>query len=187
MSLSGTAGNSRNSGYARAANDWYREPRWAVDALLDAIRFRGRSWDPCCGSGNIPEAMKDRGLPCHGTDLIDRGYGEKADFLTDFFPEEIENIVMNPPFRLALSFARRALELAEHRVAILQRTAWLESRERADFFRSTPLSIMLQFSRRVSMPPGELYQGGETGGSIPFAWYVWDKDHRGPPHLGWIG
>jgi hypothetical protein len=130
--------------------------------------------------------MKERGLSCHGSDLIDRGYGNQVDFLTGFFPEEIDNIVMNPPFRLALPFARRALELADDKVAILQRTAWLESRERHEFFESSPLAMVLQFSRRVSMPPGENYQGGETGGSIPFAWYVWDKDHRGPPTLGWL-
>jgi hypothetical protein len=51
--MSETKGNARGSGYVRASDDFYREPRWAVDALLDVERFDGIVWDPACGSGNI--------------------------------------------------------------------------------------------------------------------------------------
>jgi hypothetical protein len=185
MSLATTAGNSRNSGYLRADNDWYVEPSWAVDALLDVERFRGETWDPACGCGTIPEAFKNRLLPCRGSDLVDRGYGAQADFLTGWFPEEVANIVTNPPFNLAEQFAWKALEIADHKVAILQRLAWLESKSRSKLFDETPLARVWIFRRRVSMPPGGTGAIAK-GGSIPFAWYVWDKDPRGAPELRWM-
>jgi hypothetical protein len=44
----------RTSGYERAAADYYVEPRWVVDALLNVEHLQGPCWDPSCGSGNIP-------------------------------------------------------------------------------------------------------------------------------------
>jgi hypothetical protein len=189
MSLAATTGNSRHSGYARAENDWYVEPSWAVEALLDVERFRGYTHDPACGCGTIPKAFRARDLEAGGSDIADRGFGDhKVDFLSPLWlhlSHDIQNIVTNPPFKLALDFVRKALEISDHKVAVLQRLAWLESRERGAFFESSPLARVYVFSRRVSMPPGGSDQPA-TGGSIPFAWYVWDKDHRGAPELRWL-
>jgi hypothetical protein len=59
----------RASGYDRIAADFYCEPKWIVDALLDVEELPGMSWDPCCGGGNIPVTMRARGLPCRGSDI----------------------------------------------------------------------------------------------------------------------
>jgi hypothetical protein len=40
-----------HSGYARVDSDYYREPAWITDALLDAVQFTGTILDPCCGGG----------------------------------------------------------------------------------------------------------------------------------------
>lgn len=174
----------RASGYAKADNDFYVEPRWLVDALLDVEHFSGLSWDPSCGTGTIPIAMRDRGLECAGSDIVDRGFGQTP---LDFFEAKsrVTNIVTNPPFGVIEPYIRRALHLASDKVAILGRLALLESQRRREFFNSTPLARVWVSSRRASMPPGG--KGIKaTGGTIPFAWFVWDHSHEGPPVLGWV-
>lgn len=180
-----TTGNSRHSGYERSANDWYVEPPWAVEALLDVEKFDGITYDPACGGGTIPKVFRDRNLQCEGSDLVDRGFGfKKADYLDPLMNPHSENIVTNPPFNLAEQFVLKALQ-RNNKVAILQRLAWLESAKRRMFFESTPLARVWVFARRVSMPPGGT-DINQKGGSIPFAWFVWDYCHKGPPILGWL-
>lgn len=65
----------RASGYDRATGDWYVEPPWIVEALLDAEKLEGVCWDPFCGAGNIPSILQEHGILCRASDLVDRGYG----------------------------------------------------------------------------------------------------------------
>lgn len=178
----------RASGYERVTRDYYVEPRWCVDALLDVETLDGMSWDPSCGGGNIPEAMKARGLPCLGSDLVDRGYGNVGvdffDLRSDF--SHVANIVTNPPFGAVERYVDHALMIATHKVAILARLALLEGIKRKRFFLATPLARVWVSSRRISMPPG----GSDVeakGGAIAYAWFVWELGHRGPATVGWIG
>lgn len=67
-------GNARSSGYDRQADEWYQEPRRAVDALLKVEEFEGVIYDPACGGGNIPEACRARRLPFVGSDIPNRGW-----------------------------------------------------------------------------------------------------------------
>lgn len=174
----------RASGYTRAAHDWYVEPRWCVDALLDVEEFVGRSWDPSCGSGNIPMTMRERGLSCWGSDIADRGFGTTG---LSFFdaPDTVENIVTNPPYGIIEEYVTRALAHATYKVAVLARLALLEGVKRRAMLESTPLARVWVSSRRISMPPGG--SGIEAkGGSVAFAWFVWDHVHSGPPTVGWL-
>jgi hypothetical protein len=178
----------------RVAGDFYVEPRWAVDALLDVEPFVGRSWDPACGIGTIPDAMNARQMACWGSDIVDRGW---VDFLRCFEQHDFpgngvavgipapDNIVCNPPYNLAEAFIRHALAMATNKVAMLLRLSFLEGRKRGEMFRSTPLARVWVFSRRVSMPPGGMDIPAK-GGAVAFAWYVWQHGWRGPPHLGWL-
>lgn len=165
-----------------AENEWYKEPRWSVDALLDAERFIGDTLDPCCGAGTIPDAFNDRGLPCYGNDIVDRSNGRFN--VGDYFEGAVDiggmsNVVSNPPFSMLLPFIDRSLNLASHKVAVLARLAFLETPGRKEFFLSRPLARVLVFSKRVSMPPAG--KGiPEKGGTVAFAWFVFDKTHRGP-------
>jgi hypothetical protein len=117
----------RASGYERVAADYYVEPRWVVDALLNAEDLRGPCWDPSCGSGNIPAAaLRARSLSCWGSDVVDRGFGTTG---LDFFhaAETTTNIVGNPPYGEIERFIRRALEKTSGnsgKVCILARLAY---------------------------------------------------------------
>ena len=172
------------SGYARVDADWYQEPRFIVDALLDVERFAGMSWDPSCGGGTIPETMRARGLTCHASDIADRGYGATGvDFFNQIDP--VDNIVTNPPYGVIEPYIRHALTLARSKVAILARLALLESTKRQALFRETPLARVWVSCRRVSMPPG----GSDikaSGGTVAYAWFVWDHSHVGAPVIGWL-
>jgi hypothetical protein len=174
----------RDSGYDRAANDWYVEDRRIVDALLNVETFEGESWDPSCGGGNIPMAMRSRGLSCWGSDIADRGFGTTG---LDFFhaPDQSENIVTNPPYGVIEPYIRRALTKTTGKVCILARLAFLEGMKRKPFFETSPLARVWVSSRRVSMPPG----GGlvqAKGGTIAFAWFVWEHGYVGKPTVGWV-
>jgi hypothetical protein len=177
----------RASGYERDINDWYQEPTWLTEALLDAERIAPgtRCWDPSCGEGRIPDALKARGLDCAGSDIANRGYGDVADFFTLPAEPTVDVIISNPPFSVTEQYARHALKCATNRVILLGRLALLESQARAPFFAETPLARVWVSRRRASMPPGGRDIKAK-GGTIPFAWFVWAHGHVGAPTLGWI-
>jgi hypothetical protein len=175
----------------RAANDFYREPAWAVRALLDAEDFRGGCvWHPAAGLDNIPSTCRARDIHAFGSDLIDRGavsVRAPLDFLDldPSFAPHVEFIICNPPFALAEHFIERSLSIASRKVAMLLRLSFLEGQRRGEMFASTPLARVLVFSSRVSMPPGDSAAEAK-GGAVAFAWYVWQHGHQGPPTLGWL-
>jgi hypothetical protein len=174
----------RASGYERAAADYYIEPRWCVEALLGAEKFTGVSWDPSCGSGNIPITLAKTGMTCLGSDIADRGYGETH---LDFFSagKEVDNIISNPPYGLIEKYVHHALTLASQKVALLARLALLEGQKRRSLFQNTPIARVWVSSRRISMPPGGT-NIEPKGGAIAYAWFVWEHGHSGPPTLGWV-
>ncbi len=174
----------RASGYDRHAADWYVEPAWVVDALLDVEGFHGECWDPSCGAGNIPRTLQARGLDCWGSDIADRGFGVTG---LDFFEanQRAANIVTNPPYGVIQSYIERALTCTTGKVAILARLALLEGKARRTWFQTTPLARVWVSSRRVSMPPGGTDIPAK-GGTIAYAWFVWEHGHEGPPVLGWL-
>lgn len=174
----------RASGYARVASDYYVEPRWCVDALLDAESFTGLSWDPSCGEGNIPKAMINRGLPCLGSDIASRGYGETNISFFDI-QKEIDNIISNPPYGIIEKYIYHSLSMAKNKVAILARLALLEGQKRSQLFTKTPLARVLVSRRRISMPPGGSNIKA-TGGTVAYAWFVWEQGHAGSPVVGWF-
>lgn len=175
----------RASGYDRATDDWYQEPRWIIDALLDVEPFIGSSWDPSCGGGNIPKAIKARGRDCFGSDIVDRGDGRYG--ILDFFlsAKRANNIITNPPYGLIEPYIRHALARASDKVCILARLALLEGIKRQALFRETPLARVWVSSRRVSMPPGGT-DIKATGGTIAYAFFVWEHGYVGKPTIGWL-
>lgn len=175
----------RASGYDRVKNDYYTEPRWLVEALLDVEPLSGTCWDPSAGSGNIVTALRDRGMSCWGSDIVNRGFDGAGvmDFLTT--TQIAGNVVTNPPYGIIEPYIRHALSLTKHKVCILARLALLEGMKRREMFRTTPLARVWVSSRRASMPPG----GSDIeakGGAIAYGWFVWDHLHSGPATVGWL-
>jgi hypothetical protein len=166
----------RASGYDRHANDWDREPRWIVDALLDREALVGMTWDPACGGGTIPKVIQARDLPAISTDIMDCGNGRHMDFLgqSSELPTSFPNIISNPPYGIIEPWIIRALERTTEKVCILARLAFLESQRRRDgLFRDHPISRVWVSSRHASMPPGGSKVPAREA-TIAYAWFVWD-------------
>lgn len=177
----------RASGYARVANDWYVESPESVLALLnkEPIGTASMCLDPCCGAGNIPRVLRAQGITCLGSDIVDRGYGSVGDFFEREPGCGVNVVISNPPYGVMERFIEHALRVADDRVIILGRLALLEGQSRGALFDRTPLARVWVSRKRISMPPG----GGEVkagGGSVAFAWFVWQHGWFGPPQLGWV-
>lgn len=171
--------------HAREKDDFYATPPEAVHRLLAVETFESPIWEPACGKGHISEELKKVGYSVRSTDLVDRGYGIGGiDFLMEWRQEDrAASIITNPPFKFAMQFAQKGLQLADT-VALLARLQFLESIERREFFQMSPLARVWVFSKRLTMvKDGEV---GAKGGLLPFAWFVWRHGHEGRAQIGWI-
>ncbi|MCW2242787.1 SAM-dependent DNA methyltransferase [Azospirillum canadense] len=169
--------------------DFFPTPAWATRALCEHVigLFGHIAWDPACGRGDMVRPLQEYALAVAGSDVHDYGAGFPVhDFLMPYTPDGIgcaDWIITNPPFRLGIEFARRALELADVGVALLVRTTFLESAERYRFFTECPPAVVAQFAERVPMVKGRLDRTASTATS--YAWIVWAKGHT-DTRLRWI-
>lgn len=170
----------------RDEHDFYPTHPGATRSLLTVERFDGRIWEPACGAGDMSRVLEGSGYDVISTDLIDRGYGEGGrDFLMEWTPLA-PNIVTNPPFRWAIEFTDRALQLTTGKVALFLRLAFLEGVERGKWFKQVPLARVWVMSRRVPMQRGKLQEVGDGHSVIAFAWFIFEHGHHGPPALGFL-
>ncbi len=88
----------------RRAEDFYPtgQPE-AIRALLardgDRIRECGGVWEPACGDGALVREIRSLGIPCHASDLIDRGCDDAV--ISDFYSFQCSParaVITNPPF-----------------------------------------------------------------------------------------
>lgn len=187
-----------SAGYAKSPFDWYVEPEWATEVLIDAEHNCqwGIVWDPACGQGSILKAFVGR-AEVHATDIEFRGYaGGKVlfqeldfvgglDFVRSAAPKGRFSIVSNPPYSykkgISEAFARRALELATEKVAMLLPVKWQASQARHKLFTEYPPSRIWILAERPSMPPGamveELGDKAFKRGKVDYMWVVWDRRH----------
>lgn len=163
------------SGNNRSDNDFYPTPEWATEALFAKEHFIGDVWECAAGDGSMARVIEKHNF-CHSTDII-----EGIDFFSSI--EKSDNIITNPPYKYALEFINHAKELADKKIAMLLKLAFLEGQNRYDFFQDEdfPLKSVYVFFKRLNFFPVK------TGaGMIAFAWYVWDKDYTGKPSIDWI-
>jgi hypothetical protein len=176
-------GSSRKNG-KREENDFYPTPSYVVEELLKREKFKGNIWECACGKGDISMVLKNNGYKVISTDLVNRGFGNKADFLISDL--KCNNIITNPPYKLALDFVLKAKEQSKGKIAMLLKTVWLESECRYDMFNDKrfPLKMVYQFSKRVTLYKEDKKM--KNSGMIAYAWYVWDKNYKGKPTIEWI-
>ena len=175
-----TAGDPPN----RDPHDWYRTPPIAIDLLLAKETFLGEIWEPACGDGALSQRLLDAGHDVMSTDLIDRGYGMgRVDFLTAE-SAGVANVVTNPPYKIAEKFARKALDVATNKVALLLKLQFLETPRRKKFIEGSPLARVYVFPSRLTTQRGGVDVSGT--GLVAFAWFVWRQGYRGAPELGFL-
>jgi len=172
--------------------DLYETPPCATRALLHFERnyMPHRIWEPACGRGAISRVLKHEGFQVRSSDLVDYGYPGAVsglDFLTVNKTHPIakvtDGIVTNPPYYLAgrsAPFVARAVEIAPY-VAMLLRIAFLEGAQRLKLISGAARIFVA--ARRLPMMHRDGWDGPKASSAMAFAWFVWDKRHRGQTQL----
>jgi hypothetical protein len=183
------AGNMR-APLAERKDDLYETPGVAVRSLLLVERRLPMTlWEPACGPGAIVRELRAAGRMVIATDLVDYGCPDSAgrcDFLMEpAAPSAAEAIVTNPPFKLAHEFVEHARRLVP-KTYMLLRLAFLESERRRGLFSAGDLARVWVFSRRLPMMHRAGWEGRKANSAMAFAWFVWDRAHRGKAQIDWI-
>lgn len=174
-------------------DDFPTQP-WATRALVKHIlpssNFAGQvAWEPACNRGHMAKPLRESFGLVHTSDIHDYGWiGQQR--VTDFLfagsepGGRVDWIITNPPFRLAEQFIERAQAIASIGVAVIVRTAFLESVGRYEkLFSVNPPAIVAQFTERVPMVKGRLTAKGST--ATAYCWLVWIKGMT-DTRLKWI-
>lgn len=169
--------------------DYFPTPPWATRALFECVlpelgvkpATLGTVLEPACGEGHMAAVCREYADVVIARDVFPYGYGEVADFLDDGEVPAVDWIITNPPFNTAIDFAERALlhpaSKARIGVALLVRTAWLESSGRYDrLFSRTPPDAVGIFVERVPMVKGRW--DPKASSATAYAWFVWLKPAR---------
>lgn len=186
MSLSG---RKRDDGI-----DFYSTPKWAIEELLKKEQFSGSILEPFSGSGAISKVLENYGYTVYSSDLREdkNVYGYKGIDLFEIEKTIANNIISNPPYFCATEAIEKCLDLVPKggNVAMILKLSFLESAKRYEFWKRTPLKKIYVFCKRVVFW-NELLQPDDGtrskhGGTIPFAWYIWEKGYKGEPTIDWI-
>jgi hypothetical protein len=177
--------------FSERGNDCYPTHPIAVQSLMRAVNLPKVIWEPCCGDGSIVLALRNAGHAVIAQDLVDYGCPDSQsgiDFLMERkAPPGCDTIVTNPPYMLANEFVIHALELVP-RVIILLRIAFIESESRRRIIDGGHLAGYYPFRNRLPMMHRQGYAGRRNESSaIGFAWFDWQRDHRGPTRLTRLG
>lgn len=167
----------------REENDFYPTPASAVYPLIQMEWFEGNVLEPACGRWDISKCFIENGNETISTDLIYRWYGEwDKDFLL-YDWDMVDNIVTNPPYKLAKEFIEHSKKFAKKKIAMFLKTVFLESTGRYIMFQDKefPLKKVYQFCKRVP-----IYKNGEkmkNSWLVAYAWFVRDKWYTGKPTI----
>lgn len=186
MGLSSGTGNLR-APLSERKDDLYETPPVAVEALLRVETLPARLWEPACGPGAIVRVLRAAGHSVLATDLVDYASPHQDNAGWDFLMERslplgIGAIVTNPPFKNVEPFVAKALDLCP-RVVMLLRLAFLESERRRPILDSGQLARVHVFRKRLPMMHRAGWEGRHANSGMAFAWFVWDRAHKGATEL----
>lgn len=182
-----TIGASNHCGHDRQKEDYYATEPAATDFLCELEEFKGPILEPACGEGHISERLIAHGYEVVSRDLVDRGYGEVADFLfmnTEHWPGDI---VTNPPYAFAQEFVEQALRMIDdgRKVAMFLKLTFLEGKGRAKLFNfAPPIRVWVSRSRLKCAMNGDF--DSISGSATAYAWFIWEKGYSGFPEIRWF-
>lgn len=183
----------------RSKTDYYAT---APGETLNILRTAGLELDgthilePCAGGGHmladILEYLKEteQGAIVTATDLHEHKLfkddlnivvGEEFDFLADNYPgvDNIDWVIMNPPFSTIEPFTIRALEIADRGLLLFARLQFLEGEGRyINILKETPPTKVWVYVDRIQC----WKEGIEPEGSSAqaYGWFLWDKSKMTP-------
>lgn len=173
--------------------DFFPTPAWGTRAVCEWLSLYGSPhswtcWEPACGQGHMVVPLREYFNQVCASDVHDYGFPGtiQSDFLFGAPETDADWIITNPPFRLAGLFADKAIERADKGVAILVRTAFLESAGRyRKLFLPRPPTDILQFVERLPMQKGTVNREGST--ATAYCWLLWRKEIMpAPTRFHWL-
>ena len=182
-------------GKNRQENDFYPTPEYATEALLRREKFEGNIWECACGNGAISKVLEKHGYDVYSSDLYDYGFGNTGINFLDEYTTDIDNIITNPPYKLATDFVLHAQEIAGKKIAMLLKLVFLESSDRYKKLFCPQANIQIKsgdwklktvyvFSKRLKIYKDGII--GKNSGLIAYAWFIWEFDYKGKPYIDWI-
>lgn len=182
--------------FARENSDHYVEPNWVSDRLFDVEDFGAMGslvLDPCCGWCRIPQAARRHGYKTIASDITQRispQAAQEENFrsqnIFEFGWQRIAtSVITNPPFNILEEIARRCVDLAQYKAALICPLRRLPA---AHWLKELGLYRMLFLSPRPSMPSGPyISSGGKVGGGQQdFVWLIFKKGHVGSFETDWL-
>ena len=182
-----TLGASNHTDNERQREDYYATEPSATEWLCKLEQFSGPILEPSCGEGHISEVLKTRGYDVTSRDLVNRGYGDEADFLSIDNTEWMGDIVTNPPYKFAKEFVEKALQIIPNgnKVAMFLKLTFLEGKARRSLFRTAPpIRVWVSSSRLKCAMNGDFDAMG--GSATAYAWFVWQKGYKGDTIIKWF-
>lgn len=168
--------------------------------------------EPSCGGGHmlkgIVNSFSKQGASgiIFGSDIKDRSnkiteelepkinfyWGEEYDYLRDDYSigpdiDNIDYVIMNPPFKLIEPFVIRSLDIARRGVLMFGRLQFLEGKGRYEnILKNNPPSDVYVYVDRIAC-----FKNGDTSAKVDkiqcYCWYFWDKIELAEiPRLHWI-
>lgn len=187
----------------RDKTDYYATPTNEVFNILNnlGINFhRQIILEPCAGGGHMAQGIiaylkaEEQKAQLILTDLhphdseLPIEIGEQYDFLSDDYPygENIDWIIMNPPYSTIEPFTIRALEIAGSGVIMLARLQFLEGGGRYEnIFENNPPTDVYVYINRIQCWKGGVEPEGSSAQA--YAWFIWDKARKGrAPQIHWL-
>lgn len=173
----------------RESNDYYATEPKALELLLEQETFDKSVWECACGEGHLSKVLKAHGHKVFSTDLIDRGYGIGG---IDFLKWESEfqgDIITNPPYKYALEFVEKALEVIPegHKVAMFLKLQFLEGKARRKFFEKSPppRKVYVSTGRLCCAMNGDFDKYSKSN-AVTYAWFIWEKGNTEAPIIKWF-
>ena len=190
--------------------DYYATPTVEVINILEEIEpnFINKSiLEPCIGGGHMANGIEEyiykqgyiEKVQLIGTDIRNRGYendiwelycGPEYDFFSDDYPfDDVDWIVMNPPYSVIEPFTIRALEIAKKGVIMLARLQFLEGEGRFEnILQYNPPTDVYVYVDRIQCWKDGLKPEGSSAQA--YAWFVWDREKNNEylvePRVHWI-
>lgn len=183
-----TLGASNHADHDREENDYYATDPKAAGLLLEVAPELTDIWECACGAGHLATVFEKYGKLAAASDLIDRGYGKSGvDFLR-CSRHHNGDIVTNPPFRYALEFVQKALDLIPdgHKVCMFLRIQFLEGKARRKFFDEHPPQTVYVATSRIKCAMNGDFEATK-GSAALYAWFVWEKGWKGETKVRWMG
>lgn len=188
-----------NPNAQRQTEDFYATDPYVINKSIpffNKIHLSNNLWECSCGNGSLSKRLKEFEYNVYSSDIIDRGYGEVADFLLSTTTNN-KDIITNPPFKLAYQFVKHAYDIMENgqKALFFLKIQFLETEKRAELFHECGLKYVGVMSNRICCAMnGEFDKyfnqdkitGAYKGGTQMYAWYVFEKGYVGQSMLDWI-